>query len=177
MNTKVSFIHLENSDKLRAYAEKKAQKIKRYMPASSVAHFILTVNKLSHQAEITTSGYSLNMVGRAKSGDMYGSIDRAVDKLEKQLHRYHDRLRDRRVADGKRQRLTVHAFSDGAESKPARVSIETKQVESHPMLVDEAVMQMNLGQQSVLIFWNAESDKLSVLQRKKGNEYILTESL
>lgn len=181
MHTQVSFIHVENSDKLKAYAEKKAQRIERFLPEASVVHVLLKLDKLSHRAEINTQAYSVQMSGRAKSSDMYNSIDRAVDKLEKQLHRYHDKLKNHRVSEGRRQGLSVQMFSGAAEGQDllphsqARI-VETQQVEARPMLVDEAVMHMNLAQKNVLIFLNAKTDQLNVLQRKKGNDYILTEA-
>ena len=52
--------------------------------------------KIHFLVEITLHGKNINMVATARTEGMYAAVDEAVEKLEKQLHKFLERLHDHR---------------------------------------------------------------------------------
>lgn len=111
MNTNVTFRHMDSSDSLREYAVGKLERVvDKYVHGSIDASVTLSVEKFRHIASYTVQIKNLTVKGDSSSEDMYSSIDLALDKIERQLRRHKDRLRD-------------HKPSHGAGSKSFRMSV------------------------------------------------------
>jgi putative sigma-54 modulation protein len=57
-------------------------------------HVILNVEKLQHQAEATVKASGRTIFATETAMDMYASIDGLIDKLDRQVRRYKDRIRN-----------------------------------------------------------------------------------
>jgi putative sigma-54 modulation protein len=102
----ISGRHLPVSDNLRLYAEEKLGKLAGLFPKLTSARVVLDQEKAWHLVEITLNGKNLNLVATARTEDMYASIDEAVDKVGRQLHKYVEKIHDHRP-HGERERDTV----------------------------------------------------------------------
>lgn len=101
MNTQVSFRQMETSPALRDYATGKLEKIvDKYVHGRIDASVVMSVQKYWHIADFTLTIKNLTVKGQERSEDMYSSIDLALDKIEKQLRRHKDRLRDHKPSNG-----------------------------------------------------------------------------
>ncbi len=101
MNTQVAFRQMETSPALRDYATGKLERIvDKYVSGSIDASVVMTVQKYWHIADFTLSIKNLTVKGQERSEDMYSSIDLALDKIEKQLRRHKDRIRDHKPSNG-----------------------------------------------------------------------------
>ena len=95
MNTNVSFRHMDSSPALRDYATGKLERVvDKYVNGRVDASVVLSVEKFRHIANFTVQIKNLTVKGDYSSEDMYSSIDLALDKIERQLRRHKDRLRD-----------------------------------------------------------------------------------
>ncbi len=71
------------TDALRAYAEKKVDKLQKYFEREIVdAQVTMAVERGIHTADVTIQVDGLLLRGEERTGDMYASIDGAVDKIE-----------------------------------------------------------------------------------------------
>lgn len=116
MNTNVSFRHMDTSPSLRDYATGKLEKIcDKYVHGKVDANVTMSVEKYWHIANFTLSIKNLTIRGEERSEDMYSSIDLALDKIEKQLRRHKDRIRDHKPSNGasKTFKMGVLAPLDG----------------------------------------------------------------
>jgi putative sigma-54 modulation protein len=101
MNTNVTFRHMDSSDSLRDYAVGKLERVvDKYVHGSIDASVTLSVEKFRHIASYTVQIKNLTVKGDSSSEDMYSSIDLALDKIERQLRRHKDRLRDHKPSHG-----------------------------------------------------------------------------
>ena len=66
MNITVTGRHLNVSDNLRDYAEKKIKKLERYFNQLIDAHVILAVEKLDHISEVVMNGDGVQFHGRKR---------------------------------------------------------------------------------------------------------------
>lgn len=101
MNANVSFRNMDSSTSLRDYATDKLEKIcDKYVQGKVDASVVMTVEKFRHIANFTLQIKNLTVKGEERSEDMYSSIDMALDKIERQLRRHKDRLRDHQPTNG-----------------------------------------------------------------------------
>lgn len=177
MQITTTFRHLEPSDALKSYAEEKLERIKKYIDEPMVAQVFMTVEKIRHCAEVTLNAKGITIKASEETNDMYAAIDAVVDKIERQLRRYKERIKDHKPApdslDRKIRKSIVEAES--IEQRQTPVVIRTKTFSIKPMSVDEAVMQMDLLHKEFLIFTDATTDDINVIYRRKDGDYGLIE--
>src|SRR3989475_11292720 len=87
MQINVTFRHVEPTPALRAYAEEKLERVKKYLRRPVDAHVILSVAKERHVAEITLQADHVTMFSKEATHDLYSAIDLALDKLEHQAQK------------------------------------------------------------------------------------------
>lgn len=103
MNTTVSFRHMDSSPALRDYASGKLDRvIDKYVNGRVDSSVVLSVEKFRHIANFTVQIKNLTVKGDCSSEDMYSSIDLALDKIERQLRRHKDRLRDHKPSSSEK---------------------------------------------------------------------------
>ena len=101
MNTNVSFRQMESSPALRDYATGKLERVVgKYVHGKVDADVVMSVEKFWHIANFTLQIKNLTIKGQERSEDMYSSIDLALAKIEKQLRRHKDRIRDHKPTSG-----------------------------------------------------------------------------
>ncbi len=181
MKCSVTFRHMTTSEPLRGYAEDKLDKITRLINTGGEAQVTLSLEKHLHVAhiELVTDG-SLRIRGVDKSEDMYGSIDAAVDRIVRQVKRYRSKINDHRPSSHGGRELPHHILqhhlpdADEAEAKVPQV-VRQETIVARTMNVDDAVMQMDLLDDSFMVFTNAISHKVNVLYRLEDGQYGLIE--
>lgn len=95
MNLIIHGHHVEVTPPLRGYVEGKMERIRRHFDQVIEADVVLSVeDKLRQRAEITlrVSGNSLH--AESTDADMYAAIDDLMDKLDRQVLRHKDRIRN-----------------------------------------------------------------------------------
>src|SRR5712691_5976860 len=98
MRILVTFRHVDPTPALRTYAEEKLERVKKYLRRPVEAHVILGVSKDRHVAEITLQADHQTMFAEETTHDLYSAIDLAVDKLEHQAQKLHERRRHHKGA-------------------------------------------------------------------------------
>ena len=94
MQIEITGHHVEVTPALRAYVTEKMQRLTRHFDQVSSIHVILNVEKLQQQAEATVKAGGRTMFAVESATDMYASIDGLIDKLDRQVRRYKDRITD-----------------------------------------------------------------------------------
>jgi putative sigma-54 modulation protein len=188
MQCNITFRQLSATDALKSYAEEKVERVKKYLDRAGEAHVVLSLERHLHHADITIQSGAFLLRGREKSEDMYASIDLAMDKIERQLRRYKEKLKNhhgRQFEHHQRTALSqlrvrhdvvsVQEPEKGSTETPPRV-VRTNEFLVHPMTVDDAVMQMDLMNNDFLVFTNAASHEMNVIYRRKDGHYGLIEA-
>jgi len=177
MNITFTFKNFEPSDHLKMYAQKKFEKLLKFAEAKSETATVqvnLSVEKFRHMAEVAIVADSVNISGYEESEDMYSTIDLVLDKLEAQLRKTREKVKDRRKR-AERGAVTVDFMSflatDGGERE--KVIEESDSYDPMPMSVEEAAEQLDNLNFEFLVFLNAESERINVIYRRKENVYGL----
>ncbi len=181
MQVSVTFRHMDATDALKAFASDKMSRIEKYIHVPTDAHVVLSVEKHLHRAEINVTANGMRVRGEETSADMYGSIDGATAKVERQLKRYRAKLAAHKPREGlaMKVRHNVIAASMSQEGEvvseaPATI-VRHEEVDARPMLVEEAMMQMDLLHEEFHVFLNAKTDTMNVLYRRKDGAFCLIE--
>ncbi len=181
MQVNVTFRHMDATDALKSFAAEKVQRIEKYISTPADADVVLSVEKYMHKADITIKAHGMMMRGKEKSEDMYASIDRAMQKIEKQVRRYRDKISNHKPRGGSTAKITMNVLaaeraSSEMESQADQPAVEhdqvveTKEIHAQMMTVSEAQMQMDLLHNEFFVFLNADSGSMCVLfRRKDGN--------
>jgi putative sigma-54 modulation protein len=94
MQINITGHHVDVTPALRAYVTEKMQRLIRHFDQVSSINVILNVEKLQQQAEATVNAGGRTIFATDTAMDMYASIDGLVDKLDRQVRRYKDRITD-----------------------------------------------------------------------------------
>ena len=90
---------IDVTDSLRDYESSKIEKIERHFDLVSDVHCILKVEKLRHTAEATVNVNGGKIYADSTEQDMYAAIDSLVDKLDRQVRKYKEKLGDHHARD------------------------------------------------------------------------------
>jgi len=104
MQLNVSGHHVEVTESLRGYVASKIEKIERHFDLVSDVSCILTVEKLRHKAEATIKVNGGTIYADNTEEDMYAAIDGLVDKLDRRVRKYKEKLVDHRARDAQKTR-------------------------------------------------------------------------
>ena len=169
MNVIVNGRHLEITPALKSYSVEKMSKFEKYLSSISEAVVTLSVEKYRHKAEVLMKVNGYMIQAESVTGEIYSSIDEVVEKLEKQVVKYKEKLQTFRKSDKKN-------VEDMAEKAGTTGNIiKYKKFEMKPMSPEEAVDQMDLLDKNFFIFANLASGDINVVYRRDDGNYGLIE--
>lgn len=91
--------HIEITQALRDYVTSKMERLERHFDQVIDAHVILSVEKLRQKAEATLYVSGGNIYADSVEEDMYAAIDILIDKLDRQVKRYKEKITDHHRSD------------------------------------------------------------------------------
>lgn len=171
------------NDDLRQYVDLRLAKLDRL-----VSRVVEAKLELRHRhnrvgpdmvtAQVTIQTHRNILRAEEDATDVKVAIDRAVDKLGRQLRRFHERRTDhkpdriKQMSDPTTDAVLaeiVAAVPDD-EDEAGRL-VRTKRFGLKPMDVDEAIDQMELLGHDFFLFDNSEEGTLSVVYRRREGDY------
>ena len=166
------------SDELKEYATKKCEKLERYFDRDNSAKVTFSMERGRYIAEITVAHAGMLFRASEQSHDMYGSIDGAVDSIERQILKNKTRL-EKRLRQGAFERSVDEEIStfvpDGPEEGEYNL-VRSKRFPIKPMTRDEAILQMNLLGHSFFAFRDEDADgAFAVVYCRNDGDYGLIE--
>jgi putative sigma-54 modulation protein len=190
--------NIELTPSLKEFVEKKMDHIRTFVEQLQEVDVILSVDKTKSQgilntAEVTIWATGVNFRASQSHADMYAAIDLILDKLQRQIKKYKEKLRAKPNRKHKRkdfsfrhQVFTAPIEEEVAEEAPQTNDqtvyeddkhkiIRTNSFFSKPMYIDEAATQLNYLQQEFIVFNNAETGEVNVVYRRNDGNVGLIE--
>ncbi|PSJ40139.1 ribosome hibernation promoting factor [Zobellella taiwanensis] len=87
--------HVEITDSLRDYVNSKFSKLERHFDHITNAHVILNVEKMQQIAEAKLNVSGGEVFANSQHEDMYAAIDSLVDKLDRQIIKHKEKLKQK----------------------------------------------------------------------------------
>lgn len=176
------------SDELQEFIDRRMAKLDRIAEHVVEAHLELRTEEPRAGREITTAQLTLRTgrhVLRAEERDAEAAkaIDAAIDKLIAQVRKFSDKRSNRKRRS---QRYSPDGMATGSQpirTDPFEVEtdddefvspvVRTKRFQMKPMIVEEAIDQMELIGHEFFLFQNSDEDQLNVLYRRRDGTYGL----
>lgn len=98
MKVKVTARHFDLSENLNTYAHDEIKRLEKYFDNIIDADLTMTIEKNRQIAELSVKVYRTTLTAKAKTYDMYLSIEQVIAKMETQIKRYKDKLKDKKGA-------------------------------------------------------------------------------
>lgn len=170
--------NIEVTNALKDYTTKRLSKLEKYLDEVKVAQVALSVEGEMHKVEVTIPLNGMILRGEEATDDMYTSIDMVEDKLEKQLEKHKTKLYRHHRGIGLRQavrdEIEQQLKENEKSAEPFKI-VRTKRFALKPMDEEEAIMQMNLLGHNFFMFFNAQSEEVNVVYKRKEGNYGLIE--
>ena len=130
-------------------------------------------------AQLTVRGKGFILRSEERADDIYAALDTALDKIQRRIERYKGK-HHRGRGDGKSASevavvtLPVEAEEEVVEEGP--IIARRKRFVLIPMDEQEALEQMSLlGHENFFVFFNAKTNAINVLYRRRDGTYGLIE--
>lgn len=169
MDITISFRHIDPNDELKRYVEEKLKRLQKYIETPLDIYVVLSLERKYRQrvdVTFTLNGVIIN--AHEVMDDMHAAIDKIVDKLERRLKRYVDKLKRYREA---RPKQPTTATVD----KESKIIIK-KTIDVKPMDPEEAVMQLEASGYDFIIFRDRDNDNICVIYKRRDGNFNLIEA-
>ena len=200
MDLRISAKNLTVSERFRDYVSEKSGKVEQFSHKPQELNIKVTRYDRTQsagqedQVELTVFEPGHVVRAEARADDKFAAFDIAFGKLLERLRRYADKHKVHRGGNHKRvgtSELTANDFADlditpvdhtlltgeiaivsESEEEPvAKLLIRSKEFERVPMTKEDAVGHMELVGHDFYLFHDSESQKPSVVYRRRGYSY------
>ncbi len=172
MQLNITFRHMEPSEAMKNYAERKLNRIiKRYSRNIVELLLVLSMEKHRNIAELIVKGRNMLLSSQEQTDDMFKSIDAVIDKIERQLKKFKEKIREPKGVP--LEGISTGQSAEEIENIPYRIFQRKYQLK--PMSVDEAVLNLNIKGDDFIIFTNSNSNMVNLLRKVGDNTYELIE--
>jgi putative sigma-54 modulation protein len=172
---------LHISDELREFAERRTDGLDKLL--DNVVDAKLELRR-AHQrsassgaiaAQITIQTGRNILRAEERDNDAIRAVDLAIDKIQRQARRVHERRADRKGprAGELEEALPPIDTSDDEETESVAKLVRRKRFSVKPMDPEEAIEQMELLGHDFYLFHNAEESQINVVYRRQDGTYGL----
>ena len=167
--------NIEVTEGLKSAIYEKIGKLERYFTPDTTVYVTLSVQKDRQKIEVTIPVKGSLVRAEQESSDMYVSIDLVEEIIERQLRRYKTKLIAREQDGGDFSSAFIEEEDEFSEENEGINIARVKRFPLKPMNPEEACLQMELLGHNFFVFYNAETDQVNVVYKRKGNTYGLIE--
>jgi len=175
MKISVTLKNGEGENWQKVYAEEKIQKLKKYLDAPAEAHIIMSMEKFRNSVEINLSSKGWNINAKEEAKDMHLAIDSCIEKIEKQLKKQKEKIREHKPKSIRRGREISDVGEEAEESNMSKIA-ETRKVILKPMSFDEAIMEIEETRDNFIVYRDSSSENVSLIYRRDDGNYALIET-
>ena len=112
MNISITFRQMDATEPVKNYATEKVAKLQRLLRSPMKAQVTLSTQHRAHSAEVDIHSGSEHLHAHETSEDMYATIDKVADKLERQIRGHHEARTNRKGQERASERLMAAAGED-----------------------------------------------------------------
>lgn len=164
---------IEITEAIENYIKEKIGRLERYIDFSNAeAIVVVKLDGIYQKVEVTIPLKNMILRAEVKEKDLYSSIDKITDKMERQIRKNKTKMKrkntEKIVAD-----FNLDFESDTDEDTKI---VKRKTIALKPMNEEEAMLQMDLIDHDFFIFNNIETGELNVLYRRKDGNFGIIEA-
>ena len=168
----ISGKNIDVTEGLRSAVQDKLGKLEKYFTSDTEIHVTLSVEKERQKIEVTIPVKGNIIRSEQVSSDMYVSIDLVEEVIERQLRKYKNKIVDKQQEGSNFQKAFLE--NEVGEDEEVKI-IRTKRFGIKPMYPEDACVQMELLGHNFFVFYNAETEQVNVVYKRKDGAYGLIE--
>ncbi|MEN6330612.1 MAG: ribosome-associated translation inhibitor RaiA [Smithella sp.] len=176
MKISVTFRNGEGENWQKLYAEERVVKLKRYLDMPSEAHIVLSTEKFRNFAEINLSANGWNVNAKEEAKDMHLAIDSCIEKIEKQLKKQKDKVREHKTVSIRHAEGNIVKSEEEEEELITNKIVETRKIVLKPMSIDEAIMEIEGSKSRFIMYRDSLSENVSLIYHRDDGNYTLIET-
>ena len=160
---------LDVTESIKNYIEEKLGRIDKYFenPDDITATVLIKLRGDEQVVEATINANKFVLRGEESNKDLYASIDKVSDKIERQIRKNKTRMSKR--VNKEYIRGFVLDFDEPDENN--KTIVKRKTIENKPMSEEEAILQMELLGHEFFVFKDVDTNDVNVLYKRKDGDY------
>ncbi len=176
MEIVINFKNFEPSEQLKDYARNRFEKLEKFVknPDNMQLHLNMEVEKFRQIVEAVLYADDIHLSAQDETEDMYATLDSVLDKMEVQVRKLKEKQKDKRKKKSNKLDNIPPVSNPAPEATDATDNaLLTESIDSKPMDVQEAMVQLQKSDYDFLVFYNADKNRINVLYQRKKGEYRL----
>lgn len=176
MNLNYTGKNMDLTDALKDVTDKKMGKLDKYFQKDIQGNVTFSSEKNRKIIEVTINLPGTIIRAEESTDDMYASIDKAVDILERQIRKYKTKLQNRykNTETIRFENLTPLSKQEEEEDDSPKI-VRRKRFILKPMLEEEAILQMELLGHNFFVYMDGETGDTNIVYKRKDGNYGLIE--
>lgn len=162
------FKNLPPTDAIKAYTEKKMEKLKERLHHIEGIDVRFSLERQNQFFEITVHGDATVFHLKKSNKDLYAAIDNTLDVLNNQIDKYRKKLEEK-TADFREKFLPVSNERESSEE----LEIEIRDAEIKPMDDLEAVLQIRSKKFRFLMYHHADESNYGLATARNDGNYSI----
>jgi putative sigma-54 modulation protein len=159
---------------LQRRIEAKIAKMQRLLPKLTEARVVLATERYRHLAEVTLRAKRARFHVEGVAADFQAAVDQALATLSAQIRKKKERVTAKKPRASRARR--PEPPGGGRTPEPSdEVPVVVRRTNVKPMSLEEAVDQLRLRSDGLLVFRNARTRTVNVLQRRADGTVELVE--
>lgn len=172
---------------MKQHIEDKLTKLERFHNHIMDVHVNLGIQKIEHSCTITCHFNHFKVKVEACSTDMYASIDKAIQKLQHIFRKWKGKIQDYHKKPLRSVDMSVNVYNHPPRDEieeineaieeenfkkwiPHKIISTDSQILKH-LTTEEAIMKMELSQDSFMLFRDESDQKMKLIYRRKDEHY------
>jgi putative sigma-54 modulation protein len=170
MIIRVTARHMDLEPSLNEYIEEKLKHLSRFFDRLDEAHVVLSAEGHRSVADVTVHASKAVISSEQDADDARSAFDRALERVERQLRRHKDRVRNRKHGPD-----TSEAAEALGGAAPGSFGIVSEASSAEPMTPEEALAELDAASVGFLVFVNSVTGKVNVMYRRDDGQFGLVE--
>ena len=175
MTYKIVCKKIELADSSKEKILNKVEKLSKFFGNDVECRITIGEQREQMVVEITFSYKGFLFRAEAREQELLSAVDMCLANIDRQIRKNKTKLA-KRLRDNSIKDYDVNFAGTDADTEEEFNIIKVKRIAAKPMMVEEAILQMNMLGHDFFIFNNPESMATNVVYRRKDGNYALIET-
>ena len=175
--------HLEVTDDIRDYINKRAGKIESRFSDMQEFNVVLKSEKHRYEVEVIVTAPGVSFYAKNSTHELISAFDGALEKVINQVRKYKERVKDKRHNVPHRDVVAqlnpdASEFSQEIDSSESPVIVPaSERFAAKPLTLNEAAAELQTSGESLLMFLNSETRQVNLLYQSDDGAFGWVEPL
>lgn len=166
---------IDLSDERKEMMLKKIRKLDKFFDDSTDCRIVVSEQKENIIVEVTIQYKGFFFRAEDRDRDLLDAVDECMANLDRQIRKNKTKL-SKKIKEASFDEFDLALGNDAEVEEEEFTIIKTKKFSAKPMMVEEAILQMNMLGHDFFIFSNPETMDTSIVYKRKDGNYGLIEA-